>query len=77
MRNVAISLAVLLLGLGALTGTAAAASAAGQPAVAKQDTVTAMQCVAGGGFVDDDDPTSPTGMRCFGGQFDGVPVTLG
>jgi hypothetical protein len=39
-------------------------------------TVTAAQCVAGGGFVDEDD-AGPTGLVCYGGLYDGVPVTLG
>ncbi|MGW2364150.1 hypothetical protein ACWCZ5_00970 [Streptomyces sp. NPDC001667] len=75
MRYLASSLCTLALGAGVLFGIAGN-SAAAQSAVAKQDTVTAAQCVGGDGFVDHDD-SSPTGLRCLGGQFDGVPVTLG
>ncbi|MEV6672337.1 hypothetical protein [Streptomyces sp. NPDC051162] len=76
MRYLASSLCTLALGAGVLFGIAGNAAATAQPAVAKQDTVTAQQCVGGGGFVDQDE-TSPTGLRCLGGEFDGIPVTLG
>ncbi|MFI1800310.1 hypothetical protein ACH427_23565 [Streptomyces sp. NPDC020379] len=76
MRYLASSLCTLVLGAGVLFGIAGTASATAQSAMAKQDTVTAGQCVGGGGFVDQDG-TSPTGLRCLGGQFDGIPVTLG
>ncbi len=76
MRRIAIALGALVIGSGALFGATGTAAAVVHPTAAKQDTVTAMQCVGGGGFVDHDD-TSPTGLRCLGGQFDGIPVTLG
>ncbi|RLU85865.1 hypothetical protein CTZ27_26215 [Streptomyces griseocarneus] len=76
MRYLASSLCTLALGVGALFGVAGAAAAAARPALVEQQVVTATQCVHGGGFVHND-VTSPTGLRCVGGQFDGDPAVLG
>jgi hypothetical protein len=65
----------------ALTGAALIPALSTTPAhaaaiEAAQPVVTASQCISGGGEVRFD-ITSPTLLRCFGGEFHGSPVIRG
>lgn len=67
MRRIATSLAAVGLGLGAVLGGAASASAAQH-----QPPITAELCVQAGGEVQPG--TSPTGYVCVGGELNGAIV---
>lgn len=66
MRRLTLSLATAVLGLGALFGAAGTAAA-------HQQLITPDRCEAGGGQVIETG-TSPTGLGCDGGTYNGAWV---